>query len=121
MTEKTQSAENLFIRTHIGAGQLAVGIENKRVVIKLPPGKDWIAIDPDVAARVAEELIFCTMACGVKVVIPQEKKVLTPIQRSAIENRVALVYRNLTDRKAKPEYIAKQLIDIVMREMEDTL
>ena len=107
--------------TQSAAGQLAIGIDNKRVVIKLPPGNDWIALDPDVAARVAEELIFCTMACGVKVVIPQEKKVLSPVQRVAIERRVALVIRNLIERKSKPEYMAKQIIDVVMREMEDTL
>ena len=110
MTEETQLA-----------GQLAIGIDNKRVVIKLPPGNDWIALDPDVAARVAEELIFCTMACGVKVLIPQEKKEITQIQRVAIERRVALVLDNLNERKAKPEYVAKQIIDVVMREMEDTL
>lgn len=104
-----------------GAGQLAIGVDNQRVVIKLPQGKDWIALDPDVAARVAEELIFCVMGCGVKVVIPQDKKVLTPMQRTAIERRVALVITSLVERKVKPVYMAKQIIDIVMREMEDTL
>jgi hypothetical protein len=107
--------------TKAAAGNLAIGIENKRVVIKLPPGKDWIALDPDVSARIAEELIYCTMGCGVKVVIPQEKKVLTPMQRTAIERRVALVITNLIERKAKPAYMAKQIIDVVARELEDTL
>lgn len=107
--------------TKAPVGNLAIGIENKRVVIKLPPGKDWIALDPDVAARVAEELIFCTMQCGCKVVIPQEKKVLTQMQRTAIERRVALVITNLHERKAKSQYMAKQIIDVVMREMEDAL
>ena len=111
MTEETKAP----------AGQLAIGVENKRVVIKLPPGRDWIALDPDVAARVAEELIFCTMACGVKVLIPQEKKELSPTQRAAIERRVALVITNLHERKAKSQYIAKQMVDIIMREMEDCL
>lgn len=98
-----------------GAGQLAIGVEDKRVVIKLPPGKDWIALDPDVSARVAEELIFCVMQCGVKVVIPEEKKELSIMQRAALDNRIEIVLREMIEKKAKPSYMAKTMVDVVLR------
>ena len=43
-------------------------------------------------------------------------KVMTKMIRRKIENRVMVVMANLTERKKKPEFIAAEIVEIVLRD-----
>jgi len=101
-----------------GAQQIAVGKEGGKVVMRFPSSVTWMELDPDQAALIGESMIMSAAGLGVRIEIPQEKREITPMQRAALDARVSLVLKNMIEKNAKPEYMAKQLIDVIMREME---
>lgn len=98
-----------------GATHIAVGDEGGKVILKFPRPVQWIALDPDVAPMVAEQMINAAVACGVKVEIPMPGRELSDIQKAALEGRVKFVMNNLLERKVKQERIAKELVDIILK------
>ena len=103
---------------HEGPTEIAVGDQDGQVILKFSKNVSWIAIDPQIAPLIAEQMIRASSACGVKVTLQMPEKEITVMQRAAMAARVKLVMNNLKDRGKKPEFIAQEVVDIVLREIK---
>lgn len=99
-----------------GATHMAVGIEDGKVLMRFPKEVSWLALAPDAAVGIGEKLIMCGVELGVHVEIPQPPRDITPMRKAALETRIAIVMKNLLERKVKLERIAKELTEIVLKE-----
>lgn len=97
-----------------GATHVAVGDQGGKVILKFPKPVEWIALDPQIAPLVAEQMIHAASACGVRVSLQVPEKQINAMQRAALAARVKLVMSNLQDRGKAPEFIATEIVDIVL-------
>lgn len=98
-----------------GATTLAMKVDEGKVMLAFPKPVQWVRLDPDVAARIADAMIAAAVELGVQITIPVPKKAINPVHRQATVVRVQNVLRQLQERGRRPEYIAEELTEIVIK------
>lgn len=98
-----------------GATMLAMKVHSGKVVLMFPNPVAWVALDPDVAARVADQMLGYAVELGETIEIKLPQKQINPVHRQAVINRVQTVMRQLQERGRRPEYIAEELTDLVIK------
>lgn len=101
---------------HEGPTEIAVGDQDGQVILKFSKNVSWIAIDPQIAPLIAEQMIRASSACGVRVSLQMPEREIKPNQRKALAARVELVMKNMNDRGKGRDFIAQEVVDIVLRD-----
>lgn len=104
-----------FLPQGDGATTLAVGDREGKVVLVFPRPVGWVALDPDVAPLVAERMIQAAVACGQRVTIQMPERQVSPAQRMAMIVRAEIVMRQLRGRGKPDDYIAAEVVDVVLK------
>lgn len=92
-----------------------LSIEERKGAIVIWFGDTYVILPPDQALGIGEILLRYAHHAKTGKEIKGEKVISDMIKRK-IENRVMVVMANLEQRKKRPEFIAKEIVDIVLRE-----
>jgi len=99
-----------------GTETVAVGVEDKRVVLKFPKPISWAALDPDTALAVGEEM--ARSAYTVKYgKAPSQGSTLSREIRNAIITRTMHVIRSTQAQKKSARYVAEAVVDTVLSQV----
>lgn len=100
-----------------GKTELTIGPESGRVVVGFPKPLTWFALDPENAAHVGKALINAAVKCGAKVSISLPQRQLNPLVRTMLVTRVERIQRDMAAKGRKPQFIAEEIVDQVLREI----
>lgn len=102
----------------IGIG-LGEGEQKNRIVLTLGATPiNWFSMDPQNAVDIAKDLIDKAVMLGFDVQIVLPKREMSKVKRTMLVNRVSLVMRNLLEKKRDANFIAEELVTIVLRDAE---
>ena len=87
------------------------------VVIRFDKEVHEISVTYDVALQIAEEIARKAHAAHLEIEPPQDRSLVADRIRSKLITRITLVVNNLYKRRAKPEYVAAQVVDTVLSEI----
>lgn len=97
----------------VASGQ---GEHKGRILLVVPAGARYVAMDPGQACAVGKDMIDKAVAAGAKVELILPKREIKPMVRTMLKNRVSLVMRGELEKGRKADHIAEMLVDIVLRE-----
>ena len=99
------------------AAQIAIGIEDGKVILRFQKDVNWMKLDPDVAVAIGDKLIASGIELGVYVEMPQAPREISIGGKIALEMRVSNMLKHLSGSRMKPDRIAREVVETVMREM----
>lgn len=105
-----------------GVVDIAIGVirTQKGPLVQLefnPAPIPWLAMGAENSRVIAEAIGRASYEARYGVAPQAQGSVIAQEKLDVLTTRCALVLRNQTDKKVKPETIARQLIEIVMREV----
>ena len=100
------------------AAQIAIGIEEGKVILRFQKNVNWMKLDPDVAVAIGDKLIASGIQLGVYVEMPQAPKAISLGEKIALEIRVSNMLKQLHGTRMKPDRIAREVVETVLRAME---
>lgn len=116
------SETGLPAAAQVMSGEVAVGFgdgeQRGRIMVVLAPGEQWVAMDPAQAVAVAKDMIDKAVVLGANVQILVPRKEISKAKLSMLVNRVSLVMRNLLEKKRDPQYVAEEVVQIVLRDSQ---
>jgi hypothetical protein len=98
-----------------GATTAALKFHSGKVVLAFPAPVQWVALDPRVAAAMADQMLTMAIEAGVPIQITMPKREISDVHRQAVINRVETVIRQLQERHRRPAHVAAEVVDVVIK------
>ena len=102
-----------------GSGEIStteLSIEERKGAVVMFLGEHYVIMPPEQSIAIGDILSdYGYSAAGLTK--PGGAKIPTKLEQEKIENRVALVIKNLNDRNVAAPRMAKELVDVVLREV----
>lgn len=104
MSDKPAVEETQRIEVYDASGSVIIETETSRYIF-----------NPYSAVELANAMLRCAEACGVKIQIEAERPPITALQRARLITRTSHVLRSLQGKKL--EYTAMQVVDTILSEL----
>ena len=97
--------------------EIAIGVDEGRVVMKFPEPKQWIAMDSENCRLIAEAMARAAYECRYGVPAAQGGSNLSEGIRVKLITRVTHVMRSMKEQHKAPQFIAAAIVDVILSEV----
>ena len=96
---------------------VAIGEQDGQVMLMFPKPIQWLALDPENARQIAEQIARSAYAAHTGMTPLNQKSYVSENIRVMLNARVTMIIRSLNEQGKSPDWIAREVIDRVLAEV----
>lgn len=101
----------------VSSTEIAIGVDEGRVVMKFPEPKQWIALDPENCRLIAEAMSRAAEECATGRPAGVPGSPISDMTRLKLITRVTHIVRSMKDQHKAPQFIAAAIVDVILSEV----